>query len=417
MARIIEPLTDLQCRQAKPAASGLTKLYDGGGLFLDVRRTSKKWRLKFRFDGKESTITLGDYPTISLAQARKERTKIKSALAKGVHPVVQRNEQIIKTIREQKETFEAIAEEWLEFKKPNWSNDHYTSVSFFVRKDAYKYLKNLPVSSISGQDVLSVIREIESRDALVLSHRVLNWISMILSYAVGTGRIQHNVAVGLKQFLQDSPPPKHYPYVTLERLPETLYQINNYTSFLTRTALRLQTHVFLRPNELIGAKWSEFDLDKNLWIVPANRMKGRLKQKKYGKDHLVPLSIHVIEILKELHKVSGRNIYLFPSQRKEGKKPMDRSSLTDALGALGLQYEQSAHGFRGLASTILNETGLFNAKAIDIQLAHKPSQESSAELNYNHAQYLDERFKIMIWWSSFLDKKLAEYSPPELSFT
>lgn len=409
MARIIEPLTNLQCRQAKPGASGQTKLYDGGGLFLDIRKTSKKWRLKFRYDGKESTITLGDYPTLSLANARQERDEIKANLARGIHPVIHRNEQINKRIRLQNETFEVIAEEWLTFKKPNWSKDHYNSVSFFVRKDVYKFLKDVPVSNVTAQDVLAVIREIESRKAFTLSHRVLNWINMILSYAVGTGRIQFNVATGLKQFLQESAPVKHYPYVTIERLPEMLFQIHNINSLLSRYGLILQSNVFLRPNELVQAKWSEFDFDNKMWVVPANRMKGRIKQKLNGKNHLIPLSTQVITILRELHRVSGRNIYLFPSQRKGGDVPMDRSSFTDCLAKLGLQHEQSTHGFRGLASTILNESGLFNPKAIDLQLAHKPMSESSSELNYNHAQYIEERKKIMQWWSDFLEQQLNSY--------
>lgn len=412
MPRIIEPLTDVKCRQARPGAAGLAKLYDGGGLYLDVRKTSKKWRLKFRHDGKESTITLGDYPSFSLAQARKERDKIKGVLADGLHPVVERNEQKTRLLRQQRDTFDAIAEEWLAFKIKDWSEVHYKAVSFFVRKDVYKYLKGVPVASVSGLDVLSVIREIESREAFVLSHRVLGWISLILSYAVGTGRVKHNVAVGLSQFLRDSLPVKHHPYVTLDRLPEALHQIFNYTgTFLTRIALRLQMHVFLRPAELMGACWSEFDFDfeNKLWTIPANRMKGRLKQKQYGKEHLVPLSNQVINLLRELHKVSGRNIYLFPSQRKAGKSSMTRHVLKGALETMGFQHEQSAHGFRGLASTVLNESRLFNSKAIDIQLAHKPKEESAAELNYNHAQYLEERVQIMQWWSDYLDKKATEY--------
>ena len=415
MPRIIEPLTDVRCRQAKPGAAGLTKLYDGGGLYLDVRKTSKKWRLKFRHDGKESTITLGDYPKFSLAQARKERDKIKSALAEGLHPVVERNEHKARLIRQQRATFDAVAEEWLEFKRGDWSEDHYKSVSFFVRKDVYKYLKGVPVASLSGLDVLSVIREIESRQAYVLSHRVLGWISLILSYAVGTGRVEYNVAVGLKQFLRDSPPVVHHPYVTVERLPEALNQIFNYTgTFLARTALRLQMHVFLRPSELMGARWSEFDFEAKVWTVPASRMKGRLKQKQYGKEHLVPLSSQVVELLKKLYKVSGRNIYLFPSQRKAGKSPMTRYVLKGALENMGFQYDQSAHGFRGLASTVLNESRLFSSKAIDVQLAHKPQKESASELHYNHAQYLDERVKIMQWWSDYLDKRAAAYVEPEI---
>lgn len=417
MARMIEPLTDIKCRQAKPNKSGLAKLYDGGGLYLDVRKTSKKWRIKFRFDGKESTITIGDYPSVSLAEARKEREQIKSAIAKGVHPVVDRNAKKAELIKQQRETFDAVTEEWLYFKESEWSKVHYDTVSRNLRKDAYKYLKGVPIASVTGQDVLTVIREIESRNALVLSHRVLGWISQVLSYAVGTGRVGHNVAVGLDQFLKPSLPVKHHPYVTSERLPEALHQIFNYTgTYLTRTALRLQLHVFLRPGELMGAKWSEFDLEKKLWTVPANRVKGNKRQKLYGKEHLVPLSRQVIDILKELHKVSGRSIYLFPSQRKAGKSPMTRHVLKDALEKMGFSHEQSAHGFRGLASTLLNESRLFDAKAIDMQLSHKPQEESSSELSYNHALYLDERREIMQWWADYLERRFAEYVEPEVVF-
>lgn len=415
MARIIEPLTDVKCRQAKPNASGLAKLYDGGGLYLDVRATSKKWRMKFRHGGKESTITLGSYPSLTLSQARRERGRIQDLLAEGIHPVIDRNHEKSRLIKQQRETFKVVAEEWLAFKKKGWGELHYNSVSFFIRKDAYKYLENVPVSMVSAQDVLTVIREVESRDALVLSHRLLGWVGQILSYAVGTGRIEHNVSVGLKQFLQESFPVQHHPYMDVERMPEALHQIFNYTgSPLTRNALKLQAHVFLRPSELIGAKWSEFDFESKVWTIPASRMKGKLKQKQFGGAHLIPLSRQALNILKETHRISGRSIYVFPSQRKAGQAPMHRGTIKDALERMGFQHEQSAHGFRGLASTILNESGLFNPKAIDRQLAHRPKRESAAELDYNHAIYLKERVKIMQWWSEFIEKKASEYSVPDV---
>lgn len=415
MARIIEPLTDAKCRQAKPNSSGLAKLYDGGGLYLDVRPTSKRWRMKFRHGGKESTITLGAYPSLTLSQARRERERIKDLLSQGIHPVIERNQEKTRLIKQQKETFKAVAEEWLEFKKKGWGDHHYKSVSFFVRKDVYKFLENVPVSMIGAQDVLTVIREIESREALVLSHRVLGWIEQILSYAVGTGRIEHNVSVGLKQFLQESFPVQHHPHMSIERMPEALHQIFNYTGTpLTRKALKLQAHVFLRPAELIGAKWSEFDLESRVWTIPASRMKGRLRQKQFGEPHLIPLSSQVMEILQETHRISGRSMYVFPSQRKSGRAPMHVGTIKDALERMGFQYEQSAHGFRGLASTILNESGLFNSKAIDKQLAHKPKEDSASELSYNHAIYLRDRVKIMQWWSDFIDKKMSEYIAPDI---
>lgn len=415
MARIIEPLTDAKCRQAKPNSSGLAKLYDGGGLYLDVRPTSKRWRMKFRHGGKESTITLGAYPSLPLSQARRERERIKDLLSQGIHPVIERNQEKTLLIKQQKETFKVVAEEWLEFKKKGWGKHHYNSVSFFVRKDAYRLLGSVPVSLISAQDVLTVIREIESRDALVLSHRVLGWIGQILSYAVGTGRVEHNVSVGLKQFLQESFPVQHHPYMDIERMPEALHQIFNYTgSPLTKNALKLQAHVFLRPSELIGAKWSEFNFESKTWTIPASRMKGKLKQKQFGEPHIIPLSKQVVSILKETHQISGRGMYVFPSQRKAGHAPMHTGTIKDALERMGFQHEQSAHGFRGLASTILNESGLFNSKAIDMQLAHRPKRESAAELDYNHAVYLKDRAKIMQWWSDFLEQKMSEYSVPDI---
>lgn len=371
--------------------------------------------MKFRHGGKESTITLGPYPSITLSQARKEREKIKDLLAEGIHPVIERNQEKSRLIKRQQETFKAVAEEWLEFKKKGWGDHHYNAVSFFVRKDAYRFLDNVPVSLVSAQDVLTVIREIESRDALVLSHRMLGWIGQILSYAVGTGRIEHNVSIGLKQFLQESFPVQHHPYMDIERMPEALYQIFNYTGgLLTRSALKLQAHVFLRPSELIGARWSEFDLEGKIWTIPASRMKGKLRQKQFGGPHLVPLSKQVIGILEEAHQVSGRGMYVFPSQRKSGQAPMHAGTIKNALERMGFQHEQSAHGFRGLASTILNESGLFNPKAIDKQLAHKPTRESAAELDYNHAIYLKDRIRIMQWWSDFLDKKASEYSMSDM---
>lgn len=410
MPRIVEPLTDVKCRQSKYSENGKNKLFDGGGLFLELRPKSKKWRLKFRHNNKESVITLGDYPAISLAEARKERTTIKLALSQGIHPVIDRNAKRAATIRMQQETFAAVAEEWFAFKRKDWGDHHYNAVTFFIRKDANKYLGALPVTKITSVDVLSTVRKIEERGALVLASRVLSWIRMILTYAAGTGRVQQNVALGLNEFLESRPPVTSHAYVKEDQLPRMMYMVYNYGGlFATRMALRLIMYVFLRPSELVAAQWREIDFERKIWTVPSSRMKGRVKQKKYGEPHLIPLSAQAIAILRSVHKVTGRGVYLFPSIRKVGHLPMSRTVLKNALNSLGLQNEQSAHGFRGLASTIMNESRLFSAKAIDIQLSHKPKAESDSELNYNHAQYFDERVKLMQWWGDYLEMQYKNY--------
>jgi integrase len=407
---MVEPLTDVKCRQSKYSENGKNKLFDGGGLFLELRPKSKKWRLKFRHNNKESVITLGDYPAISLAEARKERTTIKLALSQGIHPVIDRNAKRAATIRMQKETFADIAEEWFAFKRKDWSDHHYNSVTFFIRKDANKYLGALPVAKITSLDVLSAVRVIEARGAIVLASRVLSWIRMILTYATGTGRVQHNVAIGLNEFLESRPPITPHAYVTDDQIPRMMHMVYNYSGvFTTRMALRLIMYVFLRPSELVAAQWREIDFERKIWTVPASRMKGRVKQKKYGNPHLVPLSRQAIDILKNLHKGTGRGMYLFPSMRKGGHQPMSRCTLKNSLNNLGLQHDQSAHGFRSLASTIMNESRLFSAKAIDMQLSHKPEAESESELNYNHAQYLEERVRIMQWWGDYLERQYKNY--------
>lgn len=410
MAKQVVPLTDARCKQSKFSTEGRNKLFDGGGLYLELLATGrKKWRLKYRRPGsaKENRLTFGDYPSISLPKAREARNTARAQLAAGIDPATVRDANREQVVHAEAERFRAIAEEWLVTRLAGWSSGYHKRIGNSLKANVYPYIGSRPISEIPGKKVLEVVQRVEQRGSLEMASRVLDAIGMVFKYAVGTGRVPADVTQGLESFLQPRPLVKHFPHVDETALPELLRRVGAYHGRPeTRLALQLMMRTFPRTVELRWARWEEFDFDNAKWIIPSTRMKGRLAAKRSGIGHVIPLSRQVIQLLSELKRYSGRYTLLFPGIRDPLHTAMSAETINKALKIMGMEGKQTGHGFRGLASTIMNERSDIRAEVIERQLAHK--EKDKIRRAYNHATYLDERRILMQWWSDYLEQKLAE---------
>lgn len=394
-------LNDTAIRKAKPGPKP-RKLSDERGLFLLVTPSgSKLWRLKYRISGKEKLLALGAYPEVSLSEARERREEARKLLARDVDPGALKKSQKQATRAAAANTFEAVAREWYVKHEPGWAEGHSSKVLRRLERDVFPYLGTRPVSELAAPEILTVLRRVESRGALDTAHRVQQHVSTILRYAIATGRAERDAAADLRGAL--SPARKaHYATITDPKaIGDLLRSFSGYQgSFVTACALRLAPLVFVRPGELRRAEWAEFDVDwtaddleSALWRIPAEKMKSRV-------EHLVPLSRQALAILRELHQLTGTGRYLFPSVRTSSR-PMSENTVNAALRRLGFTKDQiTGHGFRSMASTILNEQG-WHRDAIERQLAHGERDEVRAA--YNKAEHMAERKQMMQAWADHLD--------------
>lgn len=383
------PLTDTAIRNAKPAEKDY-KLFDGGGLFLLVRtKGARWWRLKYRFEGREKLLSLGVYPTVSLKEARERREEFKRQLSRGIDPSAKRQAEK----SEQADTFEAVAREWFGKQAPTWAEGHSAKVIRRMELYLFPWLGNRSISKITAPEVLKCLRRVENTGKLDTALRAKQNAGQVFKYAVATGRAERDPTGDLAGAL--APPIReHYSTITdPNRVGELLRAIRGYSgTIVVGCALRLAPLVFTRPGELRRAEWSEFDRRSAQWRIPGEKMKSRT-------PHVVPLSTQAVAILEELHPLTGSGRFLFPG--RDEKKPISENTLNAALRRLG--YEKTdftAHGFRAMASTLLNEQG-WSRDAIERQLAH--SERDKVRAAYNYAQHLPERRKMMQAWSDYLD--------------
>ena len=398
------PLSDRKVKQAKPEPKTDPKDYklsDGEGMYLLVKANgSKYWRLKYRIQGKdkriEKTLALGVYPDVSLKEARDKRTDARRLIAKGIDPSkVKKDEKQAKKIKVGN-AFEVIARDWWEKKlKKRCSEYHANRVLKSLETDIFPAFGNTPITDITPQEILIAIREVEERGALDTAQRLLQRTAKIFAYAVATGRAKVNPVRELEDVLEERKA-KHQPSLKPAELPAFLKKLSGYTGMIqTRLAFRLLILTFVRPGELRGAKWSEFDFDAKEWRIPAARMK-------MNTEHIVPLSRQAIKILKELKPYTGQYELLFPNERKR-TKPMSENTLLHCIYRMGYKGRASAHGFRASASSVLNEQN-FNRDAIERQLSHMERNQVRGAYTH-HAEYLKERKKIMQWWANYLDDR------------
>lgn len=393
------PLTDTAVRNAKGAERPF-KLADGGGLYILVNPDGARyWRLAYRFGGKQKTLAFGKYPEVSLADARDRRVEAKRQLAQGADPSeVRRAEKRAAKIAALR-TLETIGREWFEAKEASWAPSYSERLMSRLEADIFPRLGGKPISEIEPPELLEVIREVERRGAIELAKRELQVVGQIFRYAIATGRAKRDPTQDLRGALKSPGRQRHHKALPREELPEFLQKLQSYEGDrATGLALDLMLLTFVRTTELRAAEKSEFEkLDgaEPLWRIPPERMKMRF-------EHLVPLAPQAVLVVRELIGLSGRSRFLFPSPSKEGF--MSNNTMLYALYRMGYHSRATVHGFRGVASTWLNEAG-YPEDWIERQLAHDERDQVRAA--YNSAQYLAGRRKMMLDWANHLDQLRA----------
>ncbi|HBQ3759384.1 TPA: tyrosine-type recombinase/integrase, partial [Klebsiella quasipneumoniae subsp. similipneumoniae] len=383
------PLNDMQIRRAKPEVKAYT-LGDGQGLSLLIEPNgSKSWRFRYRFAGKPKMISLGVYPTITLADARSRRDDARKLVAEGKNPSEVRKEQKIALQTESESAFEKIATEWHQMKSAKWSEGYASDIMEAFQNDIFPYVGTRPVGEIKPLELLNVLRKIEKRGALEKMRKVRQRCSEVFRYAIATGRAEFNPAADLSSAL-DVHQSNHFPFLKADEIPDFLRALNGYTgSRLVLIATKLLMITGVRTIELRAALWAEFDLDNAIWVIPAERMKMR-------RSHLVPLSVQALDLLNELKIMTGNYRYVFPG-RNDPNKPMSEASINQVIKRIGYAGRLTGHGFRHTLSTILHEQG-FESAWIEIQLGH--IDKNMIRGTYNHAQYLSQRSEMMEWYSN-----------------
>jgi integrase len=391
------PLTDTAIRNAK-AETKARKLFDERGLYLLVTPDGGKWwRFKYRFAGKEKLLSLGVYPDVGLKQAREKRDDSRKLVAAGVDPSAERQAAraaLISAQRRDYDSFEAVAREWFERFSPNWVAEHAETVIHRLEADVFPWIGSRPIAEVNAIELLDLLRRIEARGAISTAHRIKQICGNVFRYGIATGRASRDPSADLRGALSPERE-RHFGALTKPADVAGLMRgINSYRgSFVVRCALRFTALTFARPGEIRKAEWNEIDFDNAVWRIPAERMKMR-------REHLVPLSRQAVEVLRELHPLTGDGRYVFPGRTPA--RPMSENAITAALRYMGYQRGQmTAHGFRTLASTLLNEQG-WTADAIERQLAHAERDEVRGA--YNRAEFLSERLQMMQSWADYLDR-------------
>jgi integrase len=387
------PLTDITAKSAKPKEK-IYKLSDEKGLLLSIRPNGGKyWQMKYRFDGKEKTLSFGVYPEVSLKEARDKRDEARKKIKDGIDPSAEKKLAKLTRMVDAGNSFEYVAREWHEKQKDRYTVKHHRAVLTRLENDAFPLLGSRPIGQIKAPELLVTIQKIEKRGAIDLSHRILQTCGQIFRYAIATGRSERDISADLRGALTVRKKVNHA-YLKEDDLPEFLQRLENYQGEpQTKLALQILMLTFVRTAELRGMKWSEINLDTAEWHIPAERMKMREK-------HIVPLSSQVIELLNQIRRLHNNPDFVFPS-RINPNKSTSENTLIYAIYRMGYHSKATAHGFRATASTILNEKN-FRADVIEKQLAH--GERNKVRASYNHAQYLPERKDMMQWWADYLDK-------------
>jgi len=389
-------LTEFQCKNFQPQDKSYKK-FDGGGMFLLIKPNGNKyWHLKYKYAGKEKLLSLGGYPKVSLKEARKKRDELKIKISENLDPILEKRNAKNELKENVANTFKHIAMEWYDKKWKGKTGRESQIILSRLKRHIFDDLGDIPMKKIIAQDVIKVIQKIENRGTLAEARKTRGIVGQIFKYAIATGKAEHNLisdtAGAYKQ-----PEVKHYAHFSEKELKEF---IQNFSSFkgtvITKLALKFLILTFVRSGELRGARWEEFNFEKNEWRIPAERMKMK-------EQHIVPLSKQALEILDEARKYSnngGQEGLVFPSITNPAKKMSD-NTLSKAFRDQGYQGRATPHGMRATASTILNENG-FKPDVIERQLAH--CERNKVRASYNHAQYLQERREMMNWWGDLVEK-------------
>lgn len=390
-------LTDTFIRQVKHSgASAGDKHTDGHGLHLLVKEAGKYWRMSYRFAGKQKTLALGVYPDVSLAKARQRRDKAREQLADGIDPgQAKRDEKQTKALASA-QTFEAVSRTWLKKTQANRAASTQEKITTWLEKDVFPSIGNKPISTIGPRDVLATVQKMEARGAIGSAHRVKQICGQVFRFAVATGLAERDVTADLRGALAAVPKTNYAAITEPKQAGELMRSIHAYAGHpYAAAALKLSPSVFVRPGELRGAEWAEIDLDAAEWRIPGSKMK-------MGVDHIVPLATQAVEILRGMQSLTGHGKYVFPSIRT-GERCMSENTINAALRGMGYSKDvMTAHGFRAMARTILDEVLGERVDLIEHQLAHAVKDPNGRA--YNRTAHLPARREMMQRWADYLDK-------------
>lgn len=408
-------LTDLDCKNAKPRDKNY-KIFDGGGLYLEVRTNGGRYfRWRYRFAGRDKILTIGTYPKVGLAAARRAVDSARARLGDGTDVAASKQVEKLTQKLTANTTFKGIAEEWIAKMADRWVESHAIRTRRRLEIDIYPDLGNRPISEITTPEVLAVLQKIEARGALETAKRVKQNCSQVFCYAVETGRADKDPTALLSNAALSLPEKRNLPAITDPAgIGGLIRSMRDYRGLpITRAALQLAPLVMLRPNELRRAEWAEFDLDGRgfdypgtpMWRIPVERMKLPKEDKKQNAYHTVPLSKQALAILRDLKKLTGEGKYLFPSPRTTDR-PMSENGVLSALRRMGYgKDEMTGHGFRAMARTAIEEQLHIDAKFVELQLGHAVKDMNGRA--YNRTKFIAERIDMMQRWADYLDR-LAE---------
>lgn len=401
------PLSDTAIRKAK-SAEKVQRLFDGGGMYLEISPAGGKWwRLKYRFGGKEKRLSLGTYPDTGLADAREKRDAARKLLAQGIDPGIQRKAEKVAGEERAGNSFEVIAREWLGVKQPEWTSGQYAKERDRLENHAFPRIGGKPIAEIGVADIRPLLAHLVNQGHIEQSHRLRHQLSRVFRFAVATERAERDPAADLRDTLPARNSKNHPTITDPAQVGELMRAIEGFTgTFSVKCALKLAPLWFCRPGEIRMAEWTHFDLDSEhpaYAVPPANRkLKKAAKENPTTPPHVVPLSWQALEILRELHKLTGHQRYLFPGAR-DPRRHMSDGAINAALARIGYKGIITGHGFRHMARTLLGEMG-WNPEALERQLSHKEPGVSGV---YNKAQHLPERRKVMQAWADYLDSLRA----------
>jgi len=389
-------LSDPAVRKAKPEAKAY-KMADGGGMYLEVMPSgSKYWRLKYRYAGKEKRLAFGVYPDVSLAQARERREVARKLLANGIDPGAAKQAQKASNVALAENSFEVIAREWFVRHSPNWKENHSSKIIARLEKDIFPWIGARPIAEIAAPALLAAIRRIESRGALETAHRALACCGQVFRYAVATGRAERDPTGDLRGALPPVKKDKHFAAITDSKVVgELMRDIDGYQgSFIVKCAFKLSPLLFVRPGELRKMEWKDINLDAAEWCYFITKTETQ---------HIVPLARQAVEVLREIQPLTGRGKYVFHGER-DHDRPMSDNAIRSAMRRLGwANDEMTPHGFRAMASTILDNMG-YKQEWLERQLAHEePNKVKAAYKRDAWRMYLPERTAMMQAWADYLD--------------
>jgi len=398
-------LTDAQCKNAVcPADKKQARFADSGGMYLQVSPTgSKRWFLKYRIDGKEKQLALGSYPAVTLSEARKARDAAKLKKSEGVDPVQARKLEKLKNTRSTGDTFKAIALEWYTKQAPQWSESHAGRMLRQLERDLFPWIGERPIAEIHAMELLAALHKVEERGALETADRALMLARQVWDYWLPTADVQQrNITEGLKARLTPYRGKSFAAIVEPLRMGELLRAIKSYKGGpIVRTALQLAPMLYQRPGNLREMEWTELDLEAGLWTIPSMKMKRTKQEKENGEAHVVPLPTQAVALLKAIQPLTGHGRYVFPGERSHDR-PISDNSVRSGLYALGFGKEQTWHGFRASARTMLVDELNLDPLAIEANLAHAVKDANGR--SYNRTQYLKQRFEMVQQWADYLDK-------------